>query len=129
VIKDMALPVAIVDKLRDADILITSKNHYRRHPQAIQTAESVGLPIYVLRSNTAYQMEQLLGEIYGTGTISDALSEAEDAAEHIATDGGDVELGPQNAYIRRLQHQLAERLNLSSQSIGREPKRRVKFYK
>jgi stage III sporulation protein SpoIIIAA len=129
VIKDMALPVAIVDKLRDADILITSKNHYRRHPQAIQTAESVGIPIYVLRSNTAYQMEQLLGEIYGTRTISDALSEAEDAAEHIAEDGGDVELSPQNAYIRRLQHQLAERLNLSSQSIGREPKRRVKFYK
>jgi stage III sporulation protein SpoIIIAA len=129
VIKDMALPVAIVDKLRDADILITSKNHYRRHPQAIQTAESVGIPIYVLRSNTAYQMEQLLGEIYGTGTISDALSEAEDAAENIVADGGDVELSPQNAYIRRLQHQLAENLNLSSQSIGREPKRRVKFYK
>jgi len=129
VIKDMALPVAIVDKLRDADILITSKNHYRRHPQAIQTAESVGIPIYVLRSNTAYQMEQLLGEIYGTGTISDALSEAEDAAEHIAADGQDVELNPQNAYIRRLQHQLAERLNLSSQSIGLEPRRRVKFYK
>ena len=129
VIKEMALPAAIVDKLRDADILITSKNHYRRHPQAIQTAESVGIPIYVLRSNTAYQMEQLLGEIYGMGTISDALSEAEAAAEYIASDGQDVELSPQNAYIRRLQHQLAERLNLSSQSIGREPKRRVKFYK
>lgn len=129
VIKNMALPVTIVDKLRNADILITSKNHYRRHPQAIQTAESVGIPIYVLRSNTTFQMEQLLGEIYGTGTISDALSEAEAAADSIVTDGNDVELSPQNAYIRRLQHQLAESLNLSSQSIGREPKRRVKFYK
>jgi len=129
VIKDMSLPLSIVDKLRDADILITSKNHYRRHPQAIQTAESVGIPIYVLRSNTAYQMEQLLSEIYGSGTISDALSEAKAAAEQVSADGGDVELSPQNAYIRRLQHQLAERLNLSSQSIGRDPKRRVKFYK
>jgi stage III sporulation protein SpoIIIAA len=129
VIKEMSLPVSIVDKLRDADILITSKNHYRRHPQAIQTAESVGIPIYVLKSNTAYQMEQLLGEIYGTGTISEALSEVEDAVEHIAADGGEVELSPQNAYIRRLQHQLAERLDLSSQSVGREPKRRVKFYR
>ena len=129
VIKEMSLPVSIVDKLREADILITSKNHYRRHPQAIQTAESVGIPIYVLRSNTTYQMEQLLSEIYGTGTISDALNEAEAAAQQVAADGSDVELSPQNAYIRRLQHQLAERLNLSSQSIGRDPKRRVKFFR
>jgi predicted RNA-binding protein Jag len=39
-----------------------------------------------------------------------------------------VELAPQNAYIRRLQHQMAERANLVSRSRGREPYRRVRLY-
>jgi len=39
-----------------------------------------------------------------------------------------VELSPQNAYIRRLQHQMAERANLVSRSRGREPYRRVRLY-
>jgi hypothetical protein len=38
-----------------------------------------------------------------------------------------AELSPQNAYIRRLQHQLAERANLVSRSGGREPDRRVRI--
>ncbi|MBT3363772.1 MAG: AAA family ATPase [Chloroflexi bacterium] len=129
VIKDMHLPITIVSNLKEADMLITSKNHYRKRPQAVQIAETTGLPIYVLRSNTAYQMEQLLGEMYGNSAISEALSEAEAAADQVASDGQEVELAPQNAYIRRLQHELAEKLNLTSQSIGREPKRRVRFYK
>ena len=39
-----------------------------------------------------------------------------------------IELSPQNAYIRRLQHQMAERANLVSRSRGREPYRRVRLY-
>jgi len=39
-----------------------------------------------------------------------------------------VELSPQSAYIRRLQHQMAERANLVSRSRGREPYRRVRLY-
>jgi predicted RNA-binding protein Jag len=39
-----------------------------------------------------------------------------------------VELSPQNAYIRRLQHQMAERANIVSRSRGREPYRRVRLY-
>jgi hypothetical protein len=40
-----------------------------------------------------------------------------------------VDLTPQNAYIRRLQHQLAERYNLGSRSAGREPYRHVRIFK
>jgi hypothetical protein len=31
------------------------------------------------------------------------------------------------AYIRRLQHQLVERFNLSSRSVGDEPQRRLRI--
>jgi predicted RNA-binding protein Jag len=40
-----------------------------------------------------------------------------------------VELSPQSAYIRRLQHQLAEQHSLSSRSTGKEPYRRVRIAK
>ena len=57
-----------------------------------------------------------------------ALHETEDAIGLVISKSQPVELSPQNAYIRRLQHQLAERANLVSRSRGREPYRRVRLY-
>jgi predicted RNA-binding protein Jag len=39
-----------------------------------------------------------------------------------------VELAPQNNFVRRLQHQLAERYGLATESKGVEPHRRVVIY-
>ena len=58
-----------------------------------------------------------------------ALGEAEEAVEQVKSGQEAVELSPQSAYIRRLQHLLAERNNLSSQSSGKDPNRRVRIYK
>ena len=41
----------------------------------------------------------------------------------------EVELEPQNAYVRKLQHELVERANLSSRSTGHEPSRRVQIHR
>ena len=57
-----------------------------------------------------------------------ALREAEAAIAKVLTGSRPIELTPQNAYIRRLQHQLAEQHNVSSRSRGKEPKRRVKIF-
>ena len=38
-----------------------------------------------------------------------------------------MELSPQNAPIRRLQHELAARAKLISRSLGQEPNRRVRI--
>ena len=40
----------------------------------------------------------------------------------------EVELSPQNAYVRRLQHQLVERHELTARSTGKEPNRRLRIY-
>jgi predicted RNA-binding protein Jag len=42
--------------------------------------------------------------------------------------GTAVELAPQNAYIRRLQHQLVEQSELVARSTGKEPRRRLRIY-
>ena len=58
-----------------------------------------------------------------------ALKEAEEAASRVREDQQPIELSPQSAYIRRLQHLIAERNNLLSKSSGKEPSRRVRIYR
>ena len=41
----------------------------------------------------------------------------------------EIELAPQNHHIRKLQHELVEQYNLTSESIGEEPNRRLKVFK
>jgi len=55
-----------------------------------------------------------------------ALKEAEDAVSRVLATNEPAELTPQNAYIRRLQHEYVSRHNLRSSSVGREPRRRVR---
>ncbi len=123
----------LAEHLTDADVVITLRNYYRRKLPALREAESRGVPIYVLKANTVPQMEQCLLSMQESGRgvdpIARALEEAEQAALDVAQSDRSVELTPQNAYIRRLQHQLAQRYNLSSRSMGREPFRRVRIYR
>jgi len=134
--KEMDLSLDIVGNLSDANLFITSKNYYRRKLQKVRDAEAVNLPIYVLKSNTPPQVRQLLRNIYpvDSGDKADrfklALGEAELAVEQVKNGEDEtIELSPQSAYIRRLQHLIAERNALLSQSTGKEPNRRVRIYK
>ena len=63
-IEGLHLPVTVVRDQRDADIVMTLKNHYRRKPQPIREAEVHGTPVYVLRANTGTQMEHVLRSIF-----------------------------------------------------------------
>jgi stage III sporulation protein SpoIIIAA len=133
--KEMQLSLDIVNNLNDASLLVTSKSYYRRKPQKVKDAEAANLPIYVLKSNTPAQIRQLLATIYPRvgGDKADllevALGEAEEAVNQVKGGGEAVELSPQSAYIRRLQHLIAERNDLSSKSLGKDPNRRVTIYK
>ena len=132
-VRQTGAQVALAEHLTDADIVITLRNYYRRKLPALRDAEARGIPIYVLRANTVAQIEQCLLSLQQPAPAIDpmtsALEEAEVAAVGIAQGERDAELSPQNAYIRRLQHELAQRYNLSSRSLGREPKRRVRIFK
>ena len=131
-IREMQLPVTTTRDLRQADGVMTLKNYYRRKPQAIVEAEAAGIPVYVLKSNTVLQMEQVLANLYDLDLepdpVTSAMQETEEAIQRVLQEAGVVELAPQNAYIRRLQHQMAERFNLGSRSTGKEPRRRVRIY-
>ncbi|HEY6568830.1 MAG TPA: R3H domain-containing nucleic acid-binding protein, partial [Candidatus Limnocylindrales bacterium] len=93
-------------------------------------AEERAIPVYVLKSNTIVQMQASLTSIFSleVDPRDAALRETEQAIGLVIKQQEPVELSPQNAYIRRLQHQMAERANLVSRSRGREPYRRVRLY-
>jgi hypothetical protein len=130
--EDATLAVAVADNVAQADMVLTTKAHYRRRPHVIQTAEERGVPIFVLRKNTPGQIVSFLYQVADSQTadgdrpIDAGTSEAEEGVERILTgDVDSVELQPQSAFVRRVQHQIAEQSKLRSSSVGREPQRRV----
>jgi stage III sporulation protein SpoIIIAA len=129
-IRDLQLPVIVARDVDEADVAMTLRSEYRQKPPAIREAEDRAIPVYVLKSNTIVQMQASLTSIFAleVDPREAALRETEQAIGMVVKEQEPVELAPQNAYIRRLQHQMAERANLVSRSRGREPYRRVRLY-
>ena len=129
---EMRVPALLTKTWDDADAIIALKAHYRREPARLKDAINDNKPTFVVKSNTQVQIEAILKEMFGFTGASDeqlALREAEEAIERVTQLGEPMELMPQNAYIRRLQHQLAQDYNLDSVSIGAEPRRLVRITK
>lgn len=126
--KEKHIALQITNSIREANLLLTTKNYYRRKPQKVRDAEMAGIPIYAIKSSNPTQLRQCLENIYISQkdlTVNSAMDEAERAVNQVKVGSGPVELNPQNAFIRRLQHILAKRHDLNSQSLGKEPERRV----
>jgi stage III sporulation protein SpoIIIAA len=128
-VRELGVPVTTARELDDADAVVTLRNYYRRKPAALRDAESNGIPIYVLKTNTILQMENLLASLFDleADPSEAALRETAEAIGLVQASGRPMELDPQNAYVRRLQHQMAERNNVMSRSRGTEPNRRVEL--
>ena len=62
-------------------------------------------------------------------SFSEAINEAEKATRLIEQDNPQVKVSPQGSYVRRIQHQIAEKSGLSSFSSGKEPSRHVILYR
>jgi stage III sporulation protein SpoIIIAA len=130
-IRELDLPVRVLGNLDGAGAVLTLKNHYRRRPDSLRQAESRGLPIHILKSNSATQVRDALSRIYGVDKRDEAttraLAEAAVAIKAVKTTLRPVEISPQNAYLRRLQHQLVSENELSARSTGKEPQRRLRI--
>jgi stage III sporulation protein SpoIIIAA len=129
-IRELQLPVIIARDVDEADVVMTIRSEYKQKTPMVREAEERAMPIYVLKTNTIPQMQASLTSIFALeiDPRDAALRETEEAIGVVLGQAEPVELSPQNAYIRRLQHQMAERANLVSRSRGREPYRRVRLY-
>ncbi len=129
-VKELQLPVIVARLVDEADVVMTLRSDYRQKGPIIRDAESRAIPVYVLKANTIVQIQASLTSIFSleVDPREAALRETEEAIGLVVGQSQPVELAPQNAYIRRLQHQMAERANVVSRSRGREPYRRVRLY-
>jgi predicted RNA-binding protein Jag len=86
--------------------------------------------VHILRANTYNQILIALREIFRVKQRSaedTVLKEAERAIQQVLETLQPVELPPVPAPLRRIQHRLANQYGLASNSMGVEPKRRVRI--
>jgi len=131
--RHLNVPVFLVNDIGEADALFTLRTYYRKRPQVIADAERRNVPVYVLRNNTVVQMEKYLADIFGIRQNNDAVHSAMEETRDAITQvmGGHqnaVRLAPQEAYVRRMQHDLARDSNVLSRSSGKDPRRYVTIY-
>jgi hypothetical protein len=128
----MQVPIQIVKDIGQADAMLTTKAFYRKRPRVVADAERRGTPIFVLRANTVSQMEAGLSDVFGIedragDRLAQGLRETQRAVEAVLKGAPAVELSPQNAYVRRRQHEAARAANLTSNSVGQDPNRFVRI--
>lgn len=126
-LRELRADAVLVNDISLADTVLTTQNHAAE----MSAYSSSDCQVHAVRGNTYSQVYEAIRQMFGSsnGSIEEfALRQVEDAIAQIACSNAPVELLPQNAYIRRLQHEMAARHNLRSGSVGKEPRRRVMIY-
>ena len=129
---NLRVSAQVVRHWDEADVVLTLRALERRDHGKLKTMAAQNVPIYALKTNTTSQIQACMRDLFDLPTVDDeaiALREAEEAVHQVMLHSKPIELSPQSSYIRRLQHQLAEKYNLQTRSTGAEPNRRVRVYK
>jgi stage III sporulation protein SpoIIIAA len=131
--QQLSVTINLVDKLSEADVLVTLKSHFRRQRKLILDAENRRTPVYVLRANTTTQMEGFLAEAFNleaksTDPFEEAISETEIAIRNVQSGKNSFDLKPVGSAVRRYQHQMARQANLVSHSYGKGRNRHVRIF-
>ena len=131
-IHNLRLNAAVARNWDDADVVLTLKMLERKESVKLKQIAAENVPIYSIKANTTTQIQNALKDVFNLPPIDVeevALREAEEAIYQVMLNSQAVELSPQTSYVRRMQHQLAERYRLQSSSTGLEPNRRVRIFK
>ncbi len=137
VLERLNLHAEITRNIEEADIVIVHKAFAKSGTKILSIANDYKLPIYYVRSNSMSQVQKVVKEalhITDSETLQGYYDDAERALDEVKAaiqkimEGADkVELQPQNQQIRKLQHELVEQHNLSSESVGEEPQRHLRI--
>ena len=137
VIKELHVPVRLTDEPLEADWILSLKVQRKRKSKKLQEALDRGIRFYTIKSNTLAQMRNFLRDEFGDthqrevshrGHPDFALQEAEDGIIKVQRTIEPVELSPQNACVRRVQHELIQSHGLYSESKGTSRFRKVIIY-
>ncbi|MFH1542391.1 MAG: R3H domain-containing nucleic acid-binding protein [bacterium] len=128
----LQIPALLSFKLDEADLILTTKSKARLGSKIVLAAEEHKIPIHVIRKNVPAQIMKFLKHYFGVGAAEEpedvAIREVAEAIDEVMRTGKSIDLEPQNAYVRRQQHQQVKQANLHSESVGEDPQRRIRIY-
>jgi hypothetical protein len=131
-IKAMRLPATTVLSLEESDLVLTTKSKTRPGTKVMVAAQEHRIPVHVIKKNVASQLVKFLKFNFkvggGESDEAVALREVKTAIAQVQTLKRSLDINPQNAYLRRLQHQLVDEAGLHSESVGEGSERRLRLY-
>jgi len=136
-IKDISnslnVPCQIVNEIREADILVTTKSKTGPKAKVNQLAKTHNIPLHIINSQNNTDITKFIRTLFKLSLSDDVLEdeyikEAQNACKRALEESSFVELSPCEGYLRRLQHQIAYEYGLNSMSVGEDPNRRIRIY-
>jgi stage III sporulation protein SpoIIIAA len=129
-IRESNAPAYITNDIAQADAVIAIRTTFQNKPKKLRELNRP-LPTVVVKSNTFSQiasaLEQVISGFNGSSESEDAaLQELARAIETVRQTGKPVELAPQGARVRKLQHRELERAKMAGEAVGQEPDRRIR---
>ncbi len=128
-IRDLGVDATVCSHPRNADVVVTLRSLAKKRPKKLRELMVDETQVHTIGSNTPGKIAEFLRELFELPSVNreqeQALRQTEDAIANVLTHRRPVILEPQNAHLRRLQHQLAETFGVASESTGRGPLRRV----
>jgi len=119
----------VVKKLTEATTVFTTEVYRRKNPEALRVAEDIGIPIYSIPENTLHEIKKFIEKMKKQNSISFTdLEHIEKMIENVLYTKTPLNLPPTDAKIRKIEHQIARRYGLNSESFGDEPRRFVVVY-
>jgi hypothetical protein len=149
VIRAYSYNVRLTKELDEADVVMALRSHVRDKAKICTVAQNRQIPVYAIKANTLSHVMRGLrrilhidepagGEDFDLNMMlaggdsedhMEALEEARLAVEQLVLPRKQtVELLPRSPKIRRMQHELVEHYQLTSESFGEEPHRRLRIY-
>ncbi len=131
-IHNLRVNATIARNWDEADVVLALKTLERKESAKLKQIAAENVPIYSIKTNTTTQIQMCLKDVFNLPSLDNeaiAVREAEEAIYQVLLDSKAIELSPQTSYVRRVQHQLAEKYRLQSRSTGLEPNRRVRIFR
>jgi stage III sporulation protein SpoIIIAA len=132
-IRDLGLNARAVGQVQQADLIVALRSRGRdaRLERLVQDRD---LPVHWVKRNSTATLRRVLQSAFlrvggfDEEEVAEAVREAEEAVEHVRSQGAPVALTPRPAALRKLQHLVVTRNNLTAESSGTEPARHLVIY-
>jgi stage III sporulation protein SpoIIIAA len=119
----------IIKNVLEANIVLTTEAYRKKNSESLKLAEEKGIPVYSIPSNTLHELKRFINDLKNQKESSIVnMNHIEKLIENVIYSKQPLNLPPANPKIRRIEHQIASRYGLNSESYGDEPRRFVVVY-